>query len=46
MLSPAGCQVKEYLFEGDPPRVVENATQQALHGLADAVAAAGPQAVG
>ena len=34
---PAGCEVRKYGFEGDPPKVVEQATRRALHDLADAV---------
>jgi nicotinamide-nucleotide amidase len=40
--SPKRCQVKEYRFEGDPPEIVEKATQQALQDLADVVADAVP----
>ena len=35
--TPAGCEVREYDFEGDPPKVVEETTRRALHDLADAI---------
>jgi nicotinamide-nucleotide amidase len=34
----AGCAVREYRFDGDPPQVVERTTRQALQDLADAIA--------
>jgi nicotinamide-nucleotide amidase len=36
--SPAGCQVRRYGFDGDPPKVVEQTTLRALQDLADAIA--------
>lgn len=35
--SPAGCEVRQYQFEGDPPDVIEQTTQRALHDLAGAI---------
>jgi len=35
---PAGCEVRKYGFEGDPTKVVEQATRRALQDLANAIA--------
>ena len=36
--SSAGCEVRKYEFDGDPPNVIEQTTQRALQDLADAIA--------
>ena len=36
--APDGCTVQEYAFDGDPSRIIELATRQALRDLAAAIA--------
>jgi len=40
--SPAGCQIRDYRFEGDPEAIVRDATVQALRDLAMVTSVNGP----